>query len=474
MRRLDKLMQEDAAWKRLNILTDKLREIKNLDELPSLKYPDVKYIESPVPVEGYAQKKLLRNKLLWSIDNISPFFIPEDMKVRLYGELDDIIKAVHEYDKSIGADHIGVALKREEGESASSYLSRCLYPEYRKIFYESNNAIKKKEFEKIRGDQDKYINRYVEDEIRERIAYLEKQKEKKLAESAALQKAFISSKTDYTLKEKCDASDYADTILPTSVTYGENDEEYKLHKIIEAAFIAGHKKEQKPAEWSEEDERMLSRCIKSVECSKRFANSETYKAAKDVEMNWLKALPERFNIQPKQEWSEEDEKMIEHLIRHTQKEFDELCNDRYGHQEIISDLKESCRERMNWLENRLKSLRPQPKEEREPIEIKYAGKIYKVYGTKELPGGVVGYIIEDEPGHYDCIIHPDEMLGGGYGIKSNGSPYPTKEANFGQPHWKPSDRQIGALLTAYRDEKASGSDVAADLINLYHDLKKQM
>jgi len=49
-------------------------------------------------------------------------------------------------------------------------------------------------------------------------------------------------------------------------------------------------------EWSEEDERMLSRCIKSVECSKQFADSETYKAAKDVEMNWLKSL----RFQPRQ------------------------------------------------------------------------------------------------------------------------------------------------------------------------------
>lgn len=84
------------------------------------------------------------------------------------------------------------------------------------------------------------------------LAYLEKQKEKKLAESAALQKAFISSKTDYTLEEKCDASDYADAILPTSVADGENEEEYKLHKIIEAAFIAGRKKEQKPVHTAKE------------------------------------------------------------------------------------------------------------------------------------------------------------------------------------------------------------------------------
>lgn len=67
-------------------------------------------------------------------------------------------------------------------------------------------------------------------------------------------------------------------------------------------------------EWSEEDERMLSRCIKSVECSKQFADSETYKAAKDAEMNWLQNLSERFNLRPKNEWSEEDEKMLDEVL----------------------------------------------------------------------------------------------------------------------------------------------------------------
>ena len=93
------------------------------------------------------------------------------------------------------------------------------------------------------------------------------------------------------------------------------------------------------------------------------------------------------------------------------------------------------------LAEKIQSLCPQPKQESEPMEIKFAWKIYKVYETKELPGGVVGYIIEDELGHYDCIIHPDEVLGGGYDIKSNGSPFPTKEANFGQSHWKPSEKK---------------------------------
>lgn len=50
-------------------------------------------------------------------------------------------------------------------------------------------------------------------------------------------------------------------------------------------------------EWSEEDERMLSRCVKSIESSKNFADSQTFKDAKDKEKEWLISLPERFNLQ---------------------------------------------------------------------------------------------------------------------------------------------------------------------------------
>ena len=49
------------------------------------------------------------------------------------------------------------------------------------------------------------------------------------------------------------------------------------------------------AELNEEDERMLRRCIKSVESSKNFADSQTFKEAKDKEKEWLISLPERFN-----------------------------------------------------------------------------------------------------------------------------------------------------------------------------------
>lgn len=63
-------------------------------------------------------------------------------------------------------------------------------------------------------------------------------------------------------------------------------------------------------EWSEEDERMLSRCIKSIECSKQFSDSQTFIEAKDKEIDWLRNRV--FTI--KQEWSEEDERLLNLII----------------------------------------------------------------------------------------------------------------------------------------------------------------
>ena len=54
---------------------------------------------------------------------------------------------------------------------------------------------------------------------------------------------------------------------------------------------------QKPAEWSKEDEAFLKVAI-------AICNRYSHKDIAD----WLKSLPKRFNLQPKQEWSEEDSK----------------------------------------------------------------------------------------------------------------------------------------------------------------------
>lgn len=105
---------------------------------------------------------------------------------------------------------------------------------------------KESEDERIRKELLAVINDLVlPDEQKARFnAWLERQKEQN---NATLQEAFEKSKKGFSLEEKRQASDYAESILPTSVTYGEIESEYKLHKIIEAAFIAGQK-EQKPAD----------------------------------------------------------------------------------------------------------------------------------------------------------------------------------------------------------------------------------
>lgn len=41
-----------------------------------------------------------------------------------------------------------------------------------------------------------------------------------------------------------------------------------------------------------------------------------------------------------------------------------------------------------------------------------------------------------------------------------------------EERWKPSDRELGAMLTAIGDERQKGSDVVKELQNIYQQLKK--
>ena len=77
-----------------------------------------------------------------------------------------------------------------------------------------------------------------------------------------------------------------------------------------------------------------------------------------------KKLQKRFgNIEQKSAWSEEDIEMIGWLIRCCEKEHKELCNDKYGHQDIVSDLKRDCRKKWDWLESLKERITWKPSEE---------------------------------------------------------------------------------------------------------------
>jgi len=68
-------------------------------------------------------------------------------------------------------------------------------------------------------------------------------------------------------------------------------------------------KEKKVEKWSGDDETRLKVIKEELERFIMFNQYGTSLSVDDVE--WLKFLPERFNLQPKQEWSEDEEKDIQ-------------------------------------------------------------------------------------------------------------------------------------------------------------------
>ena len=75
-------------------------------------------------------------------------------------------------------------------------------------------------------------------------------------------------------------------------------------------------------------------------------------------------------------FTNEDKEMVEFILRHFENDLEELQNDRCGHTEIVSDLKESCREKIAWLE----SLQKRIEQDDEPnvCSEPYLGYVYKV------------------------------------------------------------------------------------------------
>lgn len=184
-------------------------------------------------------------------------------------------------------------------------------------------------------------------------------------------------------------------------------------------------KEQKPAEWSEEDTCILEDAVTAVdllgnddEYSKTHPNlAKAFRVAKD----WLKSLPERFNLQPKQEWSDEDKLLIDIAIYWLERRLED---------DKVSDIStRSCPLSIRETIKRLKSLRPQ-----------FMRRI-----TYQL----------DAPLCYDNDLNPI---------------YPPIN------HWKPSEEQMDVLNEVIGDEEmedtAACEKKAEILESLYKDLKK--
>jgi len=131
-----------------------------------------------------------------------------------------------------------------------------------------------------------------------------------------------------------------DSMVYTSMPpqYGYNCPKCGTMEFDTVMYDSPEMEEQTPAEWSEEDVVFLNEIID-------FFENGTVRLQHDLSMyaHWLKSLPERFVLQPKAEWSDEDEMMVTSIV-------DVLK--RFEHQGA-TDMK------VDWLRNKLKSLRPQ-------------------------------------------------------------------------------------------------------------------
>lgn len=99
---------------------------------------------------------------------------------------------------------------------------------------------------------------------------------------------------------------------------GEKITEYVAQTMSEFIIEKEIPNEQKPIKWSEEDSRKigtLSGIIFDYAFHKDALDENNDLIGEYAELdNWLGTIPERFNLQPKQEWSEEDELMFKQAI----------------------------------------------------------------------------------------------------------------------------------------------------------------
>lgn len=144
---------------------------------------------------------------------------------------------------------------------------------------------------------------------------------------------------------------------PESCDCSRDEESYTngIHHVLMNPEAYGLIKQQ-PAEWSEEDERKRQACISTINEVIDYERErwEDYNPGKpyrpimkyDEQIDWLKSL----RPQPKVEWSEEDNNAL--VLFH------ELIS--FGYTERFCDA-QTAEDMRRWLNERLKSLRPQPR-----------------------------------------------------------------------------------------------------------------
>ena len=204
-----------------------------------------------------------------------------------------------------------------------------------------------------------------------------------------------------------------------------------LNAIINTYNWIEKQGEQKSAEWSEEDETKIKSIITFLKSPSLCAMNGN-KGIIDENIKYLKSLKDR--VQPEQEWSEDDE---QYLL---------VCKNALRKYQITNKWDSDIISR--WLDNKLKSLRPQINVTDEEL----------AQAKKEAYNEVLDKIEY----HDDWPTFDDGWSAAIWYLKKrNGIP---------QNRWKPTDEQMKALKEAC--DKSWEPDGLDPLYTLYEDLKK--
>ena len=132
---------------------------------------------------------------------------------------------------------------------------------------------------------------------------------------------------------------------------------------------------EKPAEWSLTDATFIEEIDETLFMAETGRN-EVVKNQIERERNWIKSLPERFSLQPKQEWSEEDAKKLNRIV--------EILVEGSRVQNWWKTQRLLETEEMETLTDFLKSLRPQP----HTVPVETATKLGNIEYERGVKDGI--------------------------------------------------------------------------------------
>lgn len=143
-----------------------------------------------------------------------------------------------------------------------------------------------------------------------------------------------------------------------------------------------------------DDEKIKQVLIDLVKCNERSGYLVLNNVSTDSMISWLEKQSEQKPTLPT--WSEEDERLLQCLAEDQEEALNKVKNSKYGHSEIISDLKEMYEERIDWLKSLKERVQPQPKREWSEEDIE----------TMSLAIDILGYFER----HCKELSHPSDDI----------------------------------------------------------------